>query len=99
MEGHTTSCCILPPAVFCYALIRPSVLLLKIRNLQNGVGILQLDFAWEWGVAGFSPADLRNWTAEPKKTIIKTHIYLLGNVFLGPIIPSVTKLRLKVTFS
>lgn len=69
MERHSTPCRILAPTVFCYTLIRPSILLLKIRNLQNSVGILQFDFAWERGVAGFSPADLRNWTAEPETTI------------------------------
>lgn len=76
MERHTTPCRILPPTVFCYTLIRPSVLLLKIRNLQNGVGILQFDFARERSVAGFSPADLWNWTVKQSKTTIKTLIPL-----------------------
>lgn len=68
MERHATPCSILSTTVFCYALIRPCVLLLKTRNLQNGVRSFQFDFVWERNVTGSSPADLRNWTVKPEQS-------------------------------
>lgn len=68
MERHTTPRSILSTTVFRYALICPCVLLLKTRNVQNGVRIFQFDFVWERNVTGSSPADLGYWTVNPEQS-------------------------------
>lgn len=56
MEWNTAPCSIFASAILRHALVRPRILLLEIRDFQDGIWILHFDFAGERDAARSPPA-------------------------------------------